>query len=82
MSKQLSHEQWKKIESRVNEAEAAMRRRRKASDELSGETGMTKGERESKGNEAALASAKRKRVAKKAFKREEDFEKAAQFVPN
>ena len=77
MSKELSLELWKKIESRVNEAEDAMRRRRKASDELRSETGMTKGERESKGNEAVLASAKRKRVAKKALEREEDFEKSA-----
>ncbi len=80
MSKELSPEQWQKIEGNVNEAEAYVRRQRKASEEVHLESGMTKAERESKGNEAVLESAKRKRVAKKALEREEDFEKAAEDI--
>ena len=78
MSKESSPEQWKKIEGNVNEAEADVRRQRKASEELYRETGVTKVERENKDTAAVLETAKRKRVARKALEREEDFEKSAE----
>lgn len=80
MPKEFSPEQWQKIEENVTEAEAAARRRRKASGELYRETGAEKAARETEGGKVAFEAAKRKRVAEKAFERERDFEKAAEDI--
>ncbi len=80
MPKEFSPEEWKKIEENVDKAEIPKRQSKRASQELRVETGLSKAEREKAGNAAVIEAAGRKRVAKKALGREEDFEKAAEDI--
>lgn len=64
----------------MNKAEIPKRRSRWASRELRVETWLPKAEREKAGSEAVIEATSRKRVAKKALGREEDFGKVAEDI--